>query len=95
MNDHPEKPTRVPSKSTLGIVLALTMQFGSIVWFASSLSTRMDKVEQAQTALQERYEREVIPRADLGDRLDHIESELGAIMDRLMRQGNTLRSLTQ
>lgn len=70
---------------SVGVVIALLLQFASIVWFASDLSTRMDKVEAAQQALQQRYDREVIPRADLADRLDRIEGQLNAIIDRLMQ----------
>jgi len=80
--------TEKASTTAIGVFLALAIQFGSIVWFASSLSTRMDKVEASQMELQQRYDREVIPRADLSNRLDRIEGQLNAIFARLI-QGQT------
>lgn len=68
----------------LGIVAALVMQFGSIVWFAATLNNRVDKIEASQAILQQRYDSEVIPRADLTQRLDRIEQSLDRIVDRLM-----------
>jgi|GEM_PF-4560864 len=74
-----------------GVILALAIQFGSVIWFAASLSSRVDKVEASETTFQQRYEREVIPRADLTERLDRIEQLLDRITDRLIREPNTAK----
>lgn len=76
--------TEKSSAGAIGIVFSILVQFAAIIWFASALNSRVDKVEAAQASLQQRYEKEVIPRADLTERLDRIEQSLDRIVDRLM-----------
>lgn len=78
--------------TTAGVILAVAIQFGSIVWFAATLNGRVDKVEASQLSMQQRYEKEVIPRADLTERLDRIEQSLDRIIDRLMQQPHVVRT---
>lgn len=72
------------STAIIGIVIALLTQFGSIIWFAATLSGRIDQIEASQKLYEERYNREVIPRVDLTERLDRIDRGLDQIMDRLI-----------
>jgi hypothetical protein len=73
------------SHTTLGIVGALLIQGGSIIWFAATLNNRVDHIETQQQQIVDRMDREVIPRADLTQRLDRIEKSLDQIMDRLIQ----------
>jgi hypothetical protein len=84
--EHKSNHDQQHSSTTVGIILALVVQFGSIIWFAATLNSRVEKVEAAQATLQQRYEKEVIPRADLAERLDRIEQSLDRIIDRLMKE---------
>ena len=69
----------------IGIILTVLLNLAWFTWFASNINTRLEKLEASQAALQVRYEREVIPRQDLTDRLDRIENALDRITNELLR----------
>ena len=73
-----------------GVIVTVLLNLAWFTWFASNINTRVDKLEADQKTLQTRYEREVIPRKDLTDRLDRIENALDRITNQLL--GNTLRA---
>lgn len=77
--------------TTAGVILAIAIQLGSLVWFAATLNGRVDKVEASQASMQQRYDKEVIPRADLTQRLDRIDQALDRIIDWMVRQPRTVR----
>jgi hypothetical protein len=84
MQDRKEADAPKWNHQMVALLLAVLVQFGYVVWFASSLNERVTKVEGAEITLQQRYEREVIPRVDLTQRLDRIDSSLDRIMEQLM-----------
>jgi hypothetical protein len=58
----------------IGVIASLLVQFGTILWWASALSTRVEKLEIEQAVIEQRY-----------DRLsDHIDQKLDRIEQRLI-----------
>jgi hypothetical protein len=58
----------------IGVIASLVVQFATILWWASAINTRVEKLEVNQQILSERY-----------DRLsDHIDQKLDRIEQRLV-----------